>query len=64
MRFRALFIAALTALLSIAAADTLQKWTDIAFRAKNNVIRLDHETFDQLVGTDRNYTTISTNLQE
>jgi len=62
MRFQAPFIAVLTALLSIAAADTLQKWTDIASKAKSNVIRLDHETFDQLVATDRNYTAISTNL--
>lgn len=64
MRLQGVFIAVITTLLSIAAADTLQKWTDIASKAKSNVIRLDHETFDQIVGTDRNYTAISINLQK
>jgi hypothetical protein len=58
MRFQAVFLAVVAALLSIAAADALQKWTDIASKARSNVIRLDADTFDQLVSPDRNYTAI------
>ena len=60
MRFQAVFLAVLAALLSIATADALQKWTDVASKARSNVITLDADTFDQLVAADRNYTAIGT----
>lgn len=61
MRFQAVFLTVVAALLSIAAADALQKWTDVASKARSNVIRLDADTFDQLVSPDRNYSTIGPN---
>jgi hypothetical protein len=60
MRFPGLFLASILVSISLVAGDTLQKWTGIASKAKSNVIRLDEQTFDQLITTERNYTAIST----
>jgi len=47
-------------LLSLVAADSLQKWTDIALKSKSGVIRLNDQTFDQLISEDRDYTVVGT----
>jgi len=59
MLFRSLFLTSILASISLVAGDALQKWTEIASKARSNVIRLDEQTFDQLITAERNYTAIS-----
>ena len=59
MRIHSLLLTSILVLISPAAGDTLQKWSEIATKSRSNVIRLDVQTFDQLVTTERNYTAIS-----
>jgi OST3 / OST6 family, transporter family len=63
MRFPSLFLTSILASISLVAGDALQKWTEIASKSRSNVIRLDETTFDQLITTERNYTSISTSYQ-
>jgi hypothetical protein len=58
MRFESLLLASIFSLVSLVAGDVLEKWTEVASRSRSNVIRLDEHTFDQLITTERNYTTI------
>src|SRR5271168_4284322 len=60
MRFQSLFLTSIVASISLVAGDALQKWTEIASNSRSNVIKLDETTFDQLITTERNYTSIST----
>lgn len=59
MYFQSIFLTSVLTLISLVAGDALQKWTEIASKSPSNVIRLDETTFDQLITTERNYTTIS-----
>ena len=58
MRFPGLFLLAIIAQVSLVTGDALQIWSDIAARSSANVIKLDEQTFDQLITNDRNYTAI------
>jgi len=59
MPFKWLLLTSVLGLLSQVRGDSLEKWTEIASKSRSNVIRLNEQTFDQLVTTDRNYTAIS-----
>ena len=59
MHIQRLLLTAILGLISLAGADSLQKWTEIAAKSRSNVIRLNEQTFDQLVAAERNYTAIS-----
>jgi hypothetical protein len=59
MLFKWPLLAWFLGLLSLVRGDSLEKWTDIASKSPSNVIRLNEETFDQLVTAERNYTAIS-----
>jgi len=43
---------------SVVAGDALQKWTHVALKSKWNVIKLNHNTFDEIISGERNYSTI------
>ena len=58
MHIQRLLLTAILGLISLVGADSL-KWTEIAAKSRSNVIRLNEQTFDQLVAADRNYTAIS-----
>ena len=58
MRFQFLFLVSIFTSISLVAGDVLQKWTDVASRSSSNVIRLDENSFDQLIPTERNYTVV------
>ena len=59
MHIQRLLLTAILGLISLVGADNLQKWTEIAAKSRSNVIRLNEQTFDQLVAAERNYTAIS-----
>jgi hypothetical protein len=58
MHIQRLLLTAILGLISLVGADSLQKWTEIAAQSRSNVIRLNEQTFDQLVAAERNYTAI------
>lgn len=59
MLFQRPLLTLLVGLLSVVRGDSLEKWTEIASKSRSNVIRLNEQTFDQLVTAERNYTAIS-----
>jgi len=59
MRIQRGLLTTILGLVSLVGADSLQKWTEIASKSRSNVIRLNEQTFDQLVTAERNYTAIS-----
>jgi hypothetical protein len=60
MRFQNLFFASILSSISIVAAGALESWTKVAQQSSMNVIKLDDQTFDQLITPERNYTSIGT----
>ena len=46
------------AITSLVVGDASERWSEIAASSSSNIIRLDDQTFDQLVTIERNYTAI------
>jgi hypothetical protein len=61
MRCQNFVFASILGLVALVAGD-VQKWTDLSLKSRMNVINLDDQTFDQIITTERNYTTIGISM--
>lgn len=57
MRFLPTFLSLALAILPVALADK-SKWVDLASKSKNGIIKLDSAMYDELLASDREYSTL------
>jgi hypothetical protein len=57
MRLQNALLASILALVSVVAGDT-DRWTQAARKTRTNVLVLNDQTFDELITTERNFTSI------
>ena len=61
MRLQSALLASILFLVSFVVAGDADRWAKVAQKTRTNVIVLNDQTFDEMITTERNYTTVGMN---
>ena len=62
MRLQQVLLASVLTFISFVVAGDADRWTTVAQKTRTNVIVLNDQTFDELITTERNYTSVGKSI--